>query len=242
MSTAVPTAPVTGGRRGWKSLPLVRQLRQSVGLQRGMLVAGLVLSTLFVFVAIFAPLLAPYEYNQLRDPSGAFGAQQAPSSTHLLGTTVGGYDVLSRLLAGARTSLIIGVLVVLCAGTFGVLIGLWAGYKGGRADRCVKALRQRVAVKVKNAFHVKQTAPVAAPISWDELEDLKSGASFTRPSKRHCRTSRTCAALPMSERKKCSRRGRRDDTRPSGSMKRAVPACSYGTGGGKCVTTSASLA
>src|SRR3954449_5459884 len=75
---------------GWRRLPVVRQLAQSVGLQRGMLVAGLVLSAGFLLTAIFAPLLAPYEYNQLRDPSGPFGAQQPPSSQHLLGTTVGG--------------------------------------------------------------------------------------------------------------------------------------------------------
>ena len=73
MSTAV-SAPPPRADRGWKNLPLVRQVRQSVGLQRGMLVAGLVLSAVFLLTAIFAPVLAPYEYNQLRDPSGPFGA------------------------------------------------------------------------------------------------------------------------------------------------------------------------
>ncbi len=52
-----------------------------------------------------------------------------------MGTDWQGYDVLSRLLYGARTSLFIGTMVVLLAGTFGVLVGLYAGYKGGRADR-----------------------------------------------------------------------------------------------------------
>ena len=46
---------------------MIRQLHQSVGLQRGMLVAGLVLSCVFLLTAIFAPLLAPYGFNQLRD-------------------------------------------------------------------------------------------------------------------------------------------------------------------------------
>jgi peptide/nickel transport system permease protein len=52
-----------------------------------------------------------------------------------LGTDWQGYDVLARLLSGARTSLTIGVLVVVFAGTFGVLVGLLSGYKGGRIDR-----------------------------------------------------------------------------------------------------------
>jgi peptide/nickel transport system permease protein len=46
-----------------------------------------------------------------------------------------GYDMLSRLIYGARTSLFIGVFVVVLAGTFGVIIGLIAGDQGGRADR-----------------------------------------------------------------------------------------------------------
>ena len=69
MATAVtpPAEAPARRRRGWRQLPVVHQLRQSVGLQRGMLVTGLVLSAVFVLAAIFAPLLAPYGYNQLRD-------------------------------------------------------------------------------------------------------------------------------------------------------------------------------
>ncbi|MCW2534025.1 MAG: dppC, partial [Blastococcus sp.] len=122
-------------RRGWRSLPLIRQLHQSVGLQRGMLVVGLVLSGVFVFTAIFAPLLAPYEYNQLRDASGAFGAQQPPSGEHWLGTTVGGYDVLSRVIWGSRTALYVIVIAVVLSIFLGVLLGLVSGYFGGWLDR-----------------------------------------------------------------------------------------------------------
>ena len=46
----------------WKRLPVVHQLRTSVGLQRGMLVAGLVMLGIFILAAIFAPLLAPYGF------------------------------------------------------------------------------------------------------------------------------------------------------------------------------------
>jgi peptide/nickel transport system permease protein len=131
----VAEPPVTRRRRGRRNLPLIRQLHQSVGLQRGMLVAGLVLSGVFVFTAIFAPLLAPYEYNQLRDASGAFGAQQPPSAEHWLGTTVGGYDVLSRVIWGSRTALYVIVIAVVLSIFLGVLLGLVSGYFGGWLDR-----------------------------------------------------------------------------------------------------------
>ena len=136
MATAATTATTAGKRRrGMRGLPVIRQLHQSVGLQRGMLIAGLVLSGVFLLTAIFAPLLAPYEFNQLRDPSGAFGAQQPPSSAHLLGTTVGGYDVLSRVIWGSRTALYVIVIALVLSLIIGVLLGLLSGYFGGWVDR-----------------------------------------------------------------------------------------------------------
>src|SRR3954471_6611430 len=122
-------------RRSWRRLPVVHQLRQSVGLQRGMLVAGLVLTAVFVLAAVFAPLLAPYGYNQLRDADGAFGAQQPPSAEHWLGTTVGGYDVLSRVVYGSRTALMVIVVAIVFSLFAGVLLGLVSGYFGGWLDR-----------------------------------------------------------------------------------------------------------
>ena len=56
------------------------------------------------------------------------------SRQHLLGTDQLGRDVLSRVIHGSRVSLMVGAAVVLVAGTFGVLMGLWAGYSGGRTD------------------------------------------------------------------------------------------------------------
>ena len=83
-----------------RRLPVVHQLRQSVGLQRGMLVAGLVLTAVFLLVAVFAPLIAPYGYAQLRDADGTSARSSRRAAEHLLGTTVGGYDVLSRVDLG----------------------------------------------------------------------------------------------------------------------------------------------
>jgi peptide/nickel transport system permease protein len=134
-ATTTPAPPAPERRRSWRTLPVVLQLRQSIGLQRGMLVAGLVLTGIFLFTAIFAPLLAPYEFNQLRDANGPFGAQAHPSANHLLGTTVGGYDVLSRVIWGTRTALAVIVVAVLLSFFAGVLLGLLSGYFGGWLDR-----------------------------------------------------------------------------------------------------------
>jgi peptide/nickel transport system permease protein len=91
---------------------------------------------ILVLAAIFAPLLAPYDPND-GDLSNAMASPvwNGGSWSNPVGTDWQGYDVFSRLLYGARTSLFIGVFVVVVAGTFGVLYGLISGYKGGRADR-----------------------------------------------------------------------------------------------------------
>jgi len=128
----------------WTRLPIIHQLRQSVGLQRGMLVAGLVITGAFILVAIFAPLLAPYGYSQLRDEDGTFGAQLAPGGDHLLGTTVGGYDVLSRVLWGAQTALAVMIVAVILSIFVGVVLGLVSGYIGGWLDRVIVVIADAV--------------------------------------------------------------------------------------------------
>ena len=140
MATSVTAPPddaprTDPSRRGWRRLPVVHQLRQSVGLQRGMLVAGLLLTGLFLLTALFAPLLAPYGHAQLRDADGPFGAQQPPSAEHWLGTTVGGYDVFSRVVYGSRTAILVIVVAIVLSLFAGVLLGLVSGYFGGWLDR-----------------------------------------------------------------------------------------------------------
>lgn len=117
-------------------LPVVHQLRQSVGLQRGMLIAGLVMTAVFVLCAALAPWIAPYSFSQLRGADGVgFGAQQPPSAEHLLGTTVGGFDVLSRVIWGSQTALLVVVVAVILSVFIGILLGLVSGYLGGWVDR-----------------------------------------------------------------------------------------------------------
>ncbi|WP_139417259.1 ABC transporter permease [Agromyces laixinhei] len=142
MSTdTVTSAPK---RRLRDRLPVVHQLRQSVGLQRGMLVAGLLLTGLFVLIAILAPFIAPYGFAQLRGADGPFGAQQPPSAEHLFGTTVGGYDVLSRVIWGSQTAILVIIIAVVLSIFAGVLLGLVSGYFGGALDRLLVVLSDAI--------------------------------------------------------------------------------------------------
>ena len=128
----------------WRRIPVVHQVRQSVGLQRGMLVSGLVLTGIFLLTALFAPVLAPYGYSQLRDDNGNFGAQVPPGPAHLLGTTVGGYDVLSRVLWGAQTALAVIVVAIALSIFVGVFLGLVSGFLGGWLDRVLVVIADAV--------------------------------------------------------------------------------------------------
>ena len=110
-------------------------LAATAGLQRGTLIAGLVLVAVFLLVAIFAPLIAPFGFSQQADAQGAFPALAAPDATHWFGTTVGQLDVFSRVVFGARTALYVIVLSVLFSIVIGVVLGLVSGYLGGWIDR-----------------------------------------------------------------------------------------------------------
>ncbi|WP_198154063.1 ABC transporter permease [Catenuloplanes japonicus] len=114
--------------------------RYGRGVQRFMLLTGTALTALFVLVSLLAPLLAPYDFNQLGDADGLFGSQRPPSAEHPLGTTVTGYDVLSRTIWGTRTALEIIVMAVVVSIVLGVLLGLISGYFGGRLDQLLTGL------------------------------------------------------------------------------------------------------
>jgi peptide/nickel transport system permease protein len=93
-------------------------------------VLGATLFLLIVLAAIFAPLIAPY------DPVAINFADKLspPNWQHLMGANELGQDVFSQVLFGARTSLMVGVVVISLAIAIGVPIGLLAGYFGGRLD------------------------------------------------------------------------------------------------------------
>ncbi|MCL3817151.1 ABC transporter ATP-binding protein/permease [Aeromicrobium wangtongii] len=110
-------------------------VRQSHGLQRFMLLLGFGIVAVFVFVAVFAPWIAPYGFNDDRSGGVLFGTQVGPSADHWFGTTVGGTDVLSRVIYGTRTALEVIVLAVVLSALVGVPLGLISGYLGGWLDR-----------------------------------------------------------------------------------------------------------
>ncbi len=114
--------------------PTQRAIRRF--LRHRLAMAGLVVVVLFVLVAAFAPLLAPQDPNQ----TSWSAIRQAPSAAHWFGTDENGRDVLSRVIWGARASLMAGVLAVLGAVIIGVPIGLLAGMAGGWVDAVISRI------------------------------------------------------------------------------------------------------
>ena len=106
-------------------------------------VGGLVVASLIVFCAVFADLIAPFG----RDQANFAEILQDPSRDHLLGTDAVGRDFLTRLIYGARTSMIIGLVVPLITTLIGVPIGALAGWRGGWFDYLI----QRV-IEIKTAL------------------------------------------------------------------------------------------
>ncbi len=102
---------------------------------------GVLLIAIFTLFALFAPWIAPHDPAFL-DLSIRL---QGPSPSHWLGSDELGRDILSRIIAGARISMLVGVSVVAVSLALGILIGSLAGYYGGMFDRFVN-------VVVMNAF------------------------------------------------------------------------------------------
>ena len=93
---------------------------------------GLAIVALVIFMAVAAPLIAPYNPDeQMFDGLTLEGAPMPPSAQFLLGTDTLGRDLFSRLLYGARTSLVIGLVANGIAVTIGLMIGILSGYMRG---------------------------------------------------------------------------------------------------------------
>jgi peptide/nickel transport system permease protein len=112
---------------------IVSRLRHTTGKAK----AGAVILGLFILVAIIGPWIAPF------DPSATTPGQalpMAPNATHLLGTTATGQDVLSQLLVGTRSTVVLGLLTGLIATALSVVIGTSAGFLGGYPDEGLSLL------------------------------------------------------------------------------------------------------
>lgn len=97
--------------------------------------AGMIIIAIFLLVAIFADVIAPYGPNEtLRSPTGGLARLQEPSAQHWLGTTAYAKDVLSQLLLGTRVAFIVGLSAAIVVGFLSTLLGLISGYYGRYVD------------------------------------------------------------------------------------------------------------
>ena len=96
-------------------------------------VISFIFIVLMILAAILAPVLTVYEENDM----DLMNRLSAPGGAHLLGTDEGGRDVLTRLLYGARVSLLIGVIPALLSLILGAVLGVTAGYRGGITDTII---------------------------------------------------------------------------------------------------------
>jgi peptide/nickel transport system permease protein len=123
-TTQVPdVAPVMRKRR--KMPDALRRLLRSPGP-----VLGLIIVAIFLFISLTAQWIAPHDYDQANFSM----ARKGPSAEHWLGNDEIGRDLFSRLLHGARLSLIIGIISVGIGLVIGLPIGLISGYAGGKTD------------------------------------------------------------------------------------------------------------
>ena len=97
---------------------------------------GLIIAILFYLMALFAPALAPYPDEGAGKPN-ASALTQPPSAEHLMGTDQLGRDVLSRIIIGARPTLLVPLLVVAFAIVIGAPLGAIAGFRGGWVDTVI---------------------------------------------------------------------------------------------------------
>lgn len=130
MSSTTAIAAAIPPPRGETRLMLAR-----LGRHRSAMI-GLALVVLFVAIAILAPLISPY------DPIATSWSaiRVAPSAAHWMGTDEIGRDEMSRVIFGARASLLAGVVSVLLAAAIGVPTGLLAGFAGGWIDALLSRL------------------------------------------------------------------------------------------------------
>jgi len=126
------TDPVNAPALGWdENSPRVSEIRRfmKVFFSRPVVILGTVIILITLVCAIIPQVIAPH--NPLKQDLRANLLE--PSAEHLLGTDLHGRDVLSRIVYGARTALIVGVVALSIAAVIGMLLGLTAGYFGGIA-------------------------------------------------------------------------------------------------------------
>lgn len=138
-----------------RTAPLWHELRSSPS---G--IVGMTLVLLFVGLGLFGPALAPLEVGDLAGTAG-----EAPGGRFLLGTDALGRDILSRVLHGARISLVVAGGAVGLSTAVGLVVGLVSGYRGGRVDLVAQRLVD-VVVAFPPLVLLLGAVRVAGPSAW----------------------------------------------------------------------------
>ena len=92
---------------------------------------------LFLILALLAPVITPYGYDEIVDAANRLAP---PSAEHWMGTDEAGRDVLTRMLYGSRISLLVGIVPTVISMLVGAALGILAGYLGGRVDSIIMRL------------------------------------------------------------------------------------------------------
>jgi len=143
MSEPALGRPVVPGATAHRAPRARRRLPEAltVAFQSPIGIIGIAVVVLFCAVAVLAPHLAPHAPLAIHElPDGRLARLQPPSAAFPLGTTYYGRDVLSQLIAGSRTALIVGILSTVIMTVVGTGVGLTSGYYGGRTDSVLMRL------------------------------------------------------------------------------------------------------
>ena len=128
--------------------------------QHHLATVSLVILAVLVVAALLAPIIAPYNPDEI-----VGGFSKAPTAEHWLGTDQIGRDVLSRLLYATRISLLVGVLATAISTVIGVILGLIAGYFGGVADMFIMRFTDMV-MSFRYILLVLVAASIFKPGRW----------------------------------------------------------------------------
>ncbi|HLY85346.1 MAG TPA: ABC transporter permease [Gaiellaceae bacterium] len=112
-----------------------KPIREASGVARAMFWSGVAITVFFILLALLAPVISPYNFNQYKADGHRFAQLAPPSAAHVFGTTVQSVDVLSRVIYGTQTELEVVAIALAMSLTVGVPLGLISGYFGGILDR-----------------------------------------------------------------------------------------------------------
>jgi len=190
---AVAASPKRGRRSLLGRLPMTARL-------------GLAMTLTVAAVALLAPLLAPHPYDDqdlgrsLLPPFWLAGADPA----HPLGADFQGRDLLSRLIYGARTSLLVGTSAVIVAGLLGIPLGLLAGYFGGPLDDAIMRLADAqlalppivlaIGVLAATGSTLPTIALVLGLIGWVQYARVIRGQTLSLREREFVTAARVCGA------------------------------------------------